>query len=88
MNICSCVIFQSLGQLNLGREPEDLECVERGREGDLLRRLLEVGRNHLHGDGQRARLVALERAVPLQERLRPEKPSMITIVETLNSAQL
>ena len=87
MNICSCVIL-SFGQLNLGREPEDLEGVERGGEGDLLRRLLEVGRDHLDGDWQRARLVALERAVPLQERLRPEKPSMITIVETLNSAQL
>ena len=77
MNICSCVIFPSLGQLNLGREPEDLEGVERGCEGDLLRRLLEVGRDHLDGDGQRARLVALERAVPLQERLRSERPSMI-----------
>ena len=58
--------------MNLGREPEDLECVERGCEGDLLRRLLEVGRDHLDGDGQRARLVALERAVAVQERLRPE----------------
>ena len=76
------MIFPSFGQLNLGREPEDLEGVERGGEGDLLRRLLEVGRDHLDGDGQRARLVALERAVPLQERLRPERPSMITIVET------
>ena len=84
MNICSCVIFPSFGQLNLGREPEDLEGVERGCEGDLLRRLLEVGRDHLDGDGQRARLVALERAVPLQERLRSERTSMITIAETLN----
>ena len=78
------MIFPSFGQLNLGREPEDLECVERGCEGDLLRRLLEVGRDHLDGDGQRARLVALEGAVPLQERLRPERPFLITIVETLN----
>ena len=59
--------------LPLGREPEDLECVEGCGEGDLLWRLLEVGRDHLHRDGQRARLVPLESAVALQERLRPEK---------------
>ena len=58
---------------SLGGEAEDLECVEGGCERDLLGGLLEVGRDHLDGDGQRAGLVALERAVPLQERLRPER---------------
>ena len=56
----------------LGGEAEDLEGVEGGGERDLLGRLLQVGRDHLDRDGQGAGLVALERAVPLQERLRPE----------------
>jgi len=50
---------------DLCRQAKDLESVEGGGEGDLLRGLVQVGRNHLHCHGQRARLVSLKRAISL-----------------------
>ena len=49
----------------LCRQPEDLEGVEGGGEGHLLRGLVQVGGDHLDGDRQGARLVSLQ-----DERLR------------------
>lgn len=49
----------------LCRQPEDLEGVEGGGEGDLLRGLVQVGRYHLHRHRQRARLVSLKCAISL-----------------------
>ena len=50
----------SWGSSELCRQPEDLEGVEGGGEGDLLGGLVQVGRYHLHRHRQRARLVSLE----------------------------
>ena len=44
----------------LCRQAEDLEGVEGGGEGDLLRGFVQVSRDHLHRHRQRARLVSLE----------------------------
>lgn len=48
-------------------QSEHLESVERGGQGHVLGSLLQEGRNHLDGNGEGARFVALERAVAVEE---------------------
>ncbi len=58
---------------SVGQSGEEFERVKCGRDCNLLRRLVHVGRDHLHGHGEGAGLVALERAVAMEECLRPGK---------------
>jgi len=66
MNGKICLCFKKTLSL-LCRQAEDLEGIEGGGQGDLLRGLVQVGGDHLDGDRQGARLVSLKGAISLKE---------------------
>jgi len=52
-------------------ESKELNCVDGWGHSNFFRRTFHVGGNHFDNDGQRARLVPLKSAIPIQVRKRP-----------------